>query len=292
MLLFLGVRTGLVVASLVPAMVMALFVMGALGIGLDQMSLAALIIALGMLVDNAILTTESIMVQMAGGRRPIEAAVASAREPWPMPCAARRWTCRTGRRGRSGEKIVLRTIRQAYRGAEFEDLVPWTWADGSRPRLGDVATVVDGFEETDQYARFDVEPTMLVSEFRTGDQSAIEIATLASEYVAEAEARLPEGHLADRLAERRRVAEHPASLMLRSGFAGFALVLLVLALFLELRLAFWVSLGPRSRSWAPSRCTSGLGRLRQRALAVRLRPRARNRRRRRDHRRREHLPAP
>ena len=80
MLLFLGVRTGLVVASLVPAMVMALFVMGALGIGLDQMSRAALIIALGMLVDNAILTTESIMVQMAGGRRPIEAAVASARE--------------------------------------------------------------------------------------------------------------------------------------------------------------------------------------------------------------------
>lgn len=127
MLLFLGVRTRLVVASLVPAMVMALFVMGALGIGLDQMSLAALIIAFGMLVDNAILTTESIMVQMAGGRRPIEAAVASAREPWPMPCAARRWTCRTGRRGRSGEKIVLRTIRQAYRGAEFEDLVPWTW---------------------------------------------------------------------------------------------------------------------------------------------------------------------
>ena len=33
------------------------------------------------------------------------------------------------------------------------------------------------------------------------------------------------------------------SLMLQSGFAGFALVFLVLALFLELRLAFWVSLG-------------------------------------------------
>ena len=81
MLLFLGVRTGLVVASLVPmAMVMALFVMAFFDIGLDQMSLAALIIALGMLVDNAIVMAESIMVQMAGGRRPIEAAVASARE--------------------------------------------------------------------------------------------------------------------------------------------------------------------------------------------------------------------
>ncbi len=81
MLLFLGPRTGLVVASLVPmAMVTALLVMAWLDIGLDQMSLAALIIALGMLVDNAIVMAESIMVQMAAGRRPVEAAVGSARE--------------------------------------------------------------------------------------------------------------------------------------------------------------------------------------------------------------------
>ncbi len=81
MLLFLGVRTGLVVASLVPtAMVMAIMVMGFAGIGLDQMSLAALIIALGMLVDNAIVMAESIMVQMAAGRPPLAAAVDSANE--------------------------------------------------------------------------------------------------------------------------------------------------------------------------------------------------------------------
>ena len=90
-------------------------------------------------------------------------------------------------------EILLRTIGQAYRGAEFEDLVLWTRADGSRLRLGDVATVVDGFEETDQEAWFDVEPRMMVSVFRTGDQSAIDIAALATEYVAEAQARLPEG---------------------------------------------------------------------------------------------------
>ena len=81
MLLFLGPRTGLVVASLVPmAMIASLLVMAWLDIGLDQMSLAALIIALGMLVDNAIVMAESIMVQMAAGRRPVDAAVGSARE--------------------------------------------------------------------------------------------------------------------------------------------------------------------------------------------------------------------
>ena len=81
MLLFLGPRTGLVVASLVPmAMIASLLVMAFFDIGLDQMSLAALIIALGMLVDNAIVMAESIMVRMAAGRRPAEAAVGSARE--------------------------------------------------------------------------------------------------------------------------------------------------------------------------------------------------------------------
>ena len=81
MLLFLGVRTGLVVASLVPmAMLMALLVMSFFGIGLDQMSLASLIIALGMLVDNAIVMAESIMVQLSEGKRRLDAAIDSARE--------------------------------------------------------------------------------------------------------------------------------------------------------------------------------------------------------------------
>jgi len=81
MLLSLGLRTGLVVAALVPmAMIMALLVMSVVGIGLDQMSLAALIIALGMLVDNAIVMSESIMVQMSGGKKALDAAIDSAKE--------------------------------------------------------------------------------------------------------------------------------------------------------------------------------------------------------------------
>lgn len=81
MLGFLGLRTGLVVAALVPmAMIASLLVMSFLGIGLDQMSLAALIIALGMLVDNAIVMAESIMVQMQEGRPAREAALQSAHE--------------------------------------------------------------------------------------------------------------------------------------------------------------------------------------------------------------------
>ena len=142
-----------------------------------------------------------------------------------------------------GGEILLRTIGQAYRGAEFEDLVLWTRIDGSRLRLGEVATVVDGFAETDQYARFDFEPTMMVAVFRTGEQSAVEIAELATDYVEKARSRLPEGVTLTVWQNDAESLNNQLSLMLRNGIAGFALVFLVLALFLELRLAFWVGLG-------------------------------------------------
>jgi multidrug efflux pump subunit AcrB len=81
MLITLGIRTGLVVASLVPmAMIMSILIMSFFKIGLDQMSLASLIIALGMLVDNAIVMSESILVQMRAGKKAVAAAVDSARE--------------------------------------------------------------------------------------------------------------------------------------------------------------------------------------------------------------------
>ncbi|WP_395375676.1 efflux RND transporter permease subunit [Marinicella sp. W31] len=81
MLLFLGFRTGFIVASLIPsAMIITLYVMQNFSIGIDQMSLASLIIALGMLVDNAIVMSESIMVRSEQGEPIKSAAMNSAKE--------------------------------------------------------------------------------------------------------------------------------------------------------------------------------------------------------------------
>ena len=81
MLFSLGLRTGLIVASLIPmSMVFGILVMSFFNISIDQISLAALIIALGMLVDNGIVMSENIMVQMERGKSAIDAAVDSAQE--------------------------------------------------------------------------------------------------------------------------------------------------------------------------------------------------------------------
>jgi multidrug efflux pump subunit AcrB len=145
-------------------------------------------------------------------------------------------------RSRDGE-ILLRTEGQAYSGREFEELPFLTLGDGTRLRIGDIATVVDGFADTDSWTRFDGKPAVLVQVFRVGGQSALDVAAKVKEYVAQAQRRMPEGiHLItwkdDTVVLRSRL-----DLLRRNGIAGFALVLIVLALFLKLQLAGWVALG-------------------------------------------------
>lgn len=78
---FLGLRTGLVVGTLIPTtMISTFFAMQIFGITVNQISLAALIISLGLLVDNAIVIVESILVKRERGVDAIDAAIASGRE--------------------------------------------------------------------------------------------------------------------------------------------------------------------------------------------------------------------
>lgn len=142
-----------------------------------------------------------------------------------------------------GGEFLLRTKGQAYRGHEFERLVLLTRSDGSHLQLGDVATVVDGFEDTDQFSRFQNEPALLISLYRTGDQGAIELSAAVHEYVEQARGRLPEGVSMTTVGDSVIILRDRLNLLVRNGLTGFVLVFIVLTLFLRFSLAFWVSLG-------------------------------------------------
>ena len=124
-----------------------------------------------------------------------------------------------------GGEILLRTIGQAYRGNEYEDLVVWTHPDGSRLHLGEVATVVDGIAETDQIARLDVEPSVLVSVLRTGEQSALKISQVVKGYVDDSSAWLPAGISLTTWQDQAQILDDRLTLLLRNGATGFVLVL-------------------------------------------------------------------
>lgn len=140
-------------------------------------------------------------------------------------------------------EILLRTKGQAYRGDEFEKIVLLTRPDGTRLLLGDVAHVVDGFAETDQSARFSGKPAVGIRVFRVGDQSALEIADKVKEYVEDAQTRMPAGVTLTAWNDFSRILNSRLDLMIRNARNGYILVFIILALFLKLRLAFWVSLG-------------------------------------------------
>lgn len=142
----------------------------------------------------------------------------------------------------SGE-ILLRTKGQAYVGAEFEKIILRSFPDGTRLHLSDVATVIDGFEESDQQSRFDGKPASMVQIFRVGEESAIDIAEAVYQYVNEKQERLPEGINLTTWQDDTKILNSRLDLLFRNGRMGFVLVFLALALFLKLRLAWWVSVG-------------------------------------------------
>ena len=142
-----------------------------------------------------------------------------------------------------GGEILLRTKGQAYTGEEFERLVVLTRPDGTRLLLGAVARVVDGFEEDPRYARFDGQRAVLIKVQRVGDQKVLDLVSTVKAYVARAAARLPDGVDLTVWRDDSQVLRDRLDILIKNGRGGFILVFVVLALFLRLRLAFWVAIG-------------------------------------------------
>lgn len=143
----------------------------------------------------------------------------------------------------TGGEILLRSKGQAYRGREFENLILRSRPDGTRLILGDVAKVVDGFEETDQSATFDAQPSVLVNVFRVGQQSALELSDLVTKYVETAHAWIPDGISLTIWQNDADFLQSRLDLLIRNGRIGLLLVFITLALFLRFRLAAWVTFG-------------------------------------------------
>lgn len=143
-------------------------------------------------------------------------------------------------RAAAGE-ILLRTKGQAYVGADFERLVLRTRPDGSRLTLGEVARVRDAFAETDQGARFDGHSAVLLDVYRVGEQSALDISAAVQAYVEKTAAHMPPGLRITTWNDEAAILRSRIHTLVNDGVQGLILVFVNLALFLQLRLALWVT---------------------------------------------------
>ena len=139
--------------------------------------------------------------------------------------------------------IMLRTLGQAYVQQDFEAIVLKTWPDGTRLLLGDIATVDDGFVDSRGFATFNGKYSLGINVFAMGKQDIIETAEAAKRYVAEKQAQLPDGAKLEIWWDSTYYLEGRLGMMMKNLAVGALLVFVILALFLEIKLAFWVMLG-------------------------------------------------
>ena len=141
--------------------------------------------------------------------------------------------------------ITIRTEGQNYTASDFEDIILLSREDGTNVRLGEMATVVDGFDQnSDLSTRFNGDPAVLLNVFRTGDEQALAVEEAVKTHLKE-ELRPALPQQIDATIWRNSADDLRTRLdiMTNNGIVGLVLVLVVLILFLAPRKAFWSAAG-------------------------------------------------
>ena len=143
----------------------------------------------------------------------------------------------------SAGEILLRVKARKQWAQQFSQIQLLSSETGTPLTLGDIATIRDGFTEGNFHSQFNQQPSVELQVYRVGDQSPLVIADSVEQIMSTAETTFPPGvqwRTDNNNAEdfRSRLA-----LVLENGMLAVVIVLFTLALFLELRLAFWVMAG-------------------------------------------------
>lgn len=142
----------------------------------------------------------------------------------------------------SGE-ILLRMSERKQWADEFGRIPMVTGLNGATVTLAEMASIEDGFEEAGFHSRFNRQPSVEVSVYRVGEQSPLEVAAAVERVLRELDTTLPEGvhyRIDSNDAENFR---DRLELLLKNGALALLIVLAILTLFLEYRLAFWIMMG-------------------------------------------------
>ena len=139
--------------------------------------------------------------------------------------------------------IRLRATGQAYTGEEFADILILTQADGTRVRLGDIATIRDGFAETESYSFFNGKRSFGLMVQANDDEDPIQVSAAANRFVEARRATLPPGVELTAWADSTKFLSGRMDMMMKNMIVGALLVFVILGLFLHAKIAFWVIVG-------------------------------------------------
>ncbi len=126
---------------------------------------------------------------------------------------------------------------------DFENIIIRQTPDGGAVRIGDVATVVDGFQDTNLYSRMNGEPSALVT-LQTADEFNIwDTNRAVQEALTEMRAEAPAGVQITTIYNETEDYNSLVWILLQNALQGFFLIFVLLLLTLHPRVAFWSTLG-------------------------------------------------
>lgn len=140
-------------------------------------------------------------------------------------------------------EIMVRMSDRRRSGAELADITLRATNGGAAVRLGDVANIIDGYADTDVSAYYDGKRALRVTAYRVGDETPIAVAAAVRTLAEDLTIELGDTITVAVWDDESEILEDRIDLLVRNARVGLILVLLVLALFLDLRLALWVSIG-------------------------------------------------
>jgi multidrug efflux pump subunit AcrB len=143
----------------------------------------------------------------------------------------------------SGGELLLRTDERRDLGPELRNIELRSDPAGGVVRLGDVASIRDGFSEQDLLSFFEGKPAVRVTVFRVGDQTPITVSDAVKDYMEREEPNLPPGVKMAIWSDQSEIYKDRIDLLMRNALMGLILVFAVLGLFLHFELAFWVTMG-------------------------------------------------
>ena len=143
----------------------------------------------------------------------------------------------------AGGEILLRVTERRDWAEQFARLPIVTTASGAQLRLGEIARVSEGFEEANVENRFNGQPSVELEVYSTADQTPLGVAAAVDEALVGIRAALPPGVAIAITNDMADIYAQRLTLLMRNALIGLVLVLILLGLFLELRLAFWVMMG-------------------------------------------------
>ena len=126
---------------------------------------------------------------------------------------------------------------------DFENIIIRQTPDGGTVRVGDVATVIDGFQDTNLYSRMNGEPSALVS-LQTADEFNIwDTNKAVQEALRDIRTELPAGVRVTTIYNETEDFNALVSILLQNALQGFFLIFVLLLLTLHPKVAFWSTLG-------------------------------------------------